>query len=243
MMRRAPAPSLAQRDDEHAAEGAVARRRIAPDVPGARRHIPVQPAFSTLDPLLAAVRACRLCEAHLPLGPRPVLRAAASARILIVGQAPGVRVHETGIPWNDASGERLRAWMGLDRAAFYDESKIAIIPMGYCYPGRGNGGDLPPRRECAETWLDLLLAQLPHVELTLLVGLHAQRHFLKSRRKSTLTTTVGAWREFGPAFIPLPHPSPRNTAWFQRNTWFEAEVLPELRCRIARVAPLPPGEP
>ncbi len=213
-------------------------RKPAAEVADARRSITIHPAYPTLDSLLVAVRDCRLCAPHLPLGPRPVLRAAASARILIVGQAPGVRVHETGIPWNDASGERLRAWLGIDRDAFYDESTIAIIPMGYCYPGRGKGGDLPPRRECAETWLDRLLARLPDIELRLLVGLHAQRHFLGARRKPTLTATVDAWREYGPAFIPLPHPSPRNTAWFQRNAWFEADVLPELRRRVAHVAPL-----
>jgi uracil-DNA glycosylase len=137
--------------------------------------------YSTLEVLLAAVRACRACEQHLPLGPRPVLRAGATARILIVGQAPGARVHATGVPWDDLSGERLRAWMGMNGEAFYDESRVAIIPMGYCYPGRGNGGDLPPRRECAALWLDLLLAKLPRIELTLLIGQYAQRHFLGSR--------------------------------------------------------------
>src|SRR5437870_2025620 len=134
--------------------------------------------YPSLDALLAAVRQCRACEKHLPLGPRPVLRAGETARILVVGQAPGVRVHATGTPWDDASGDRLRAWMGLDTPRFYDESQIAIIPMGYCYPGRGNGGDLPPRRECATLWLDHLLDKLPRIELTLLIGLHAQRHFL-----------------------------------------------------------------
>lgn len=190
-------------------------------------------AYAGLDQLLAAVRQCRACEAHLPLGPRPVLQAGASARILIVGQAPGARVHASGIPWDDASGERLRQWLGLDAASFYDASTIAIIPMGYCYPGRGKGGDLPPRRECATLWLDQLLAELPRIELTLLIGLHAQRHFLGSRRKSSLTETVRAWREFGPRFLPLPHPSPRNTPWFQRHPWFESELLPTLRERIA----------
>jgi uracil-DNA glycosylase len=182
---------------------------------------------------LAAVRDCRACEAHLPLGPRPVLRAAATARILVVGQAPGARVHETGIPWDDASGERLRGWMGVSKDVFYDESRIAIIPMGYCYPGRGNGGDLPPRRECAQLWLDHLLAKLPLLELTMLIGQHAQRHFLGGRRKSSLAETTKAWREYAPAYIPLPHPSPRNTPWFQRHSKFERELLPELRRRIA----------
>jgi uracil-DNA glycosylase len=188
--------------------------------------------YPTLETLLEAVRDCRACDAHLPLGPRPVLRAAATARILIVGQAPGLRVHNTGIPWNDPSGERLRGWMGVSKDVFYDESRIAIIPMGYCYPGRGNGGDLPPRRECAQLWLDRLLAKLPLIELTLLIGQHAQRHFLGRRRKPSLAETTKAWREYSPAYIPLPHPSPRNTPWLQRNAGFERQLLPELRKRV-----------
>ncbi|MGH7665403.1 MAG: uracil-DNA glycosylase family protein [Gemmatimonadaceae bacterium] len=192
----------------------------------------IEQEHRTLEALMKAVRACRACEAHLPLGPRPVLRAAATASILIVGQAPGLRVHNTGIPWDDPSGERLRAWMGIDRVEFYDESRIAIIPMGYCYPGRGNGGDLPPRPECAELWLDRLLTRLPLIELTLLVGQHAQRHFLGRRRKSSLSATMESWREYSPAYIPLPHPSPRNTPWLQRNPGFERNLLPELRRRV-----------
>ena len=147
-----------------------------------------------MESLLAAVRNCRACASHLPLGPRPVLQAAETSRILIVGQAPGMRVHTTGIPWDDASGERLRGWMGVGKDIFYDESRIAIIPMGYCYPGRGSSGDLPPRRECAELWLTQLLAKLPQIEMTLLIGQHAQRHFLGSRRKSSLAETTKAWR-------------------------------------------------
>lgn len=185
--------------------------------------------------LLASVRACRACAAHLPLGPRPVLRAGTTARILIVSQAPGARVHATGVPWDDPSGARLRAWLALDASAFYDESLIAIIPMGYCYPGRGKSGDLPPRRECAQLWLDALLARLPNVESTLLIGHYAQRHFLGNRRKPTLTDTVRAWREYAPRYLPLPHPSPRNTPWFVRHPWFEQELLPELRARIASI--------
>lgn len=188
--------------------------------------------YPSLEELLTAVRRCRACEQYLPLGPRPVLQAGATARILIVGQAPGARVHATGTPWDDPSGERLRKWMGVAAASFYDESKFAIIPMGYCYPGRGKGGDLPPRRECATLWLDHLLAKLPQIELILLIGLHAQAHFLGSRRKPSLTATVKAWREFAPEYLPLPHPSARNTAWFQRNPWFEDELLPVLRQRI-----------
>lgn len=191
------------------------------------------PEYLSLDALLAAVRACRACEAHLPFGPRPVLQAAATARILIVGQAPGARVHQSGIPWDDPSGVRLREWMGVTKEDFYDESRIAIIPMGYCYPGRGNGGDLPPRRECAQLWLDQLLAKLPLIELTLLIGQHAQRHFLGNRRKSSLAETTRAWTEYAPQYVPLPHPSPRNTPWLQRNSGFERQLLPVLRRRIA----------
>jgi uracil-DNA glycosylase len=189
--------------------------------------------YSSLESLLVAVRECRVCAAHLPLGPRPVLQAAATARMLIVGQAPSVRVHESGIPWNDASGDRLREWMAVAKKTFYDESRVAIIPIGYCYPGRGNGGDLPPRPECARLWLEHLLARLPKIELTLLVGLHAQRHFLRSRRKRSLAETTAAWREYAPQYVPLPHPSPRNTPWLQRHPEFEQQLLPELRSRVA----------
>jgi len=188
--------------------------------------------YPSLPILLEAVRACEVCKPHLPLGCRPVLRAGADARILIVGQAPGTRVHASGVPWDDASGRRLREWMGVDSETFYDESQISIIPMGYCYPGRGRGGDLPPRRECAELWLDQLIDALPNIELTLLIGQYAQRHFLKNKRKNTLTQTVLNWRDYGPKYIPLPHPSPRNTHWFQRHEWFERDLLPELRAQI-----------
>ncbi|BBP04017.1 hypothetical protein TPL01_16040 [Sulfuriferula plumbiphila] len=189
-------------------------------------------AYPTLEALLAAVRDCRACEAHLPLGPRPVLHAGNTARILIVGQAPGVRVHTTGIPWDDPSGKRLRAWMGVDKDVFYDASRIAIIPMGYCYPGRGTHGDMPPRRECATLWLDQLLAQLPQIKLTLLIGQYAQRHFLGPRRKSTLAETVKNWREYAPQYLPLPHPSPRNQPWLKRHPWFEQQLVAVLRARV-----------
>ena len=182
-----------------------------------------------LDLLLREVRACRACEAVLPLGPRPVLQAGASARILIVGQAPGARVHASGVPWDDRSGERLRTWMGIDAPRFYDPSLVAIVPMGLCYPGRAASGDLPPRRECAPLWLDRLLANLPHLELTLLVGAHAQAHFLRSAGHRSVTATTRHWRTHAPGVVPLPHPSPRNVAWFQANVWFEDELLPVLR--------------
>jgi uracil-DNA glycosylase len=186
--------------------------------------------------LVEKARACRGCEAHLPLGPRPVLRASATAKLLIVGQAPGTKVHETGIPWNDASGDRLRRWLDLDRATFYDENRIAIMPMGLCYPGIDkNGGDSPPRPECAPLWHPPLLALMPQVELVLLVGSHAQAWYLGKRRRKTMTDTVAAWREYLPRFIPTPHPSWRNTAWLKRNPWFEAELVPELRERVVRM--------
>jgi uracil-DNA glycosylase len=193
---------------------------------------PAGKVYRTLPSLLKAVRACRVCDAELPLGARPVLQAGSRARILVVGQAPGTRVHASGVPWDDPSGERLRRWMGVERGTFYDAEQVAIIPMGLCYPGRGNGGDLPPRRECAELWLDRLLARLPHIELTLLIGLYAQRHFLGARRKPSLTETIRHWRDYAPAFLPLPHPSPRNTPWFQKHPWFEHELLPTLRERV-----------
>lgn len=186
-----------------------------------------------LDDLLMAVRACRACEAALPLGPRPVVQAAESARILVVGQAPGRRVHATGIPWDDPSGERLRAWMGVNKSAFYDPTRIAIIPMGFCYPGRGDGGDLPPRAECATLWLDQLLEQLPRIELILLIGQYAQRHFLGGRRRPSMATTIEAWRNYAPLYLPLPHPSPRNQPWFAKHPWFERELIPVLQARIA----------
>lgn len=190
-----------------------------------------------LDALLAEIRACRLCEAQLPLGPRPVLQASPRARLLIVGQAPGTKVHASGIPWTDASGARLRRWLQLDEAMFYDAARVAIVPMGFCYPGRAGSGDAPPRPECARTWHPHLLPQLAHVQLTLLIGQYAQAHGLAGRCKATLTDTVRAWREYAPAVFPLPHPSPRNVAWFKANPWFDDEVLPALRERVHHALP------
>jgi uracil-DNA glycosylase len=190
-------------------------------------------AAESLDTLLPEIRACRVCAPSLPLGPRPVVRASETARILIVGQAPGTKVHETGIPWNDPSGDRLRAWLDLDRETFYDTARIAIAPIGFCYPGRDTrGGDLPPRRECAPLWHPRLLAALPNVELILLAGGHAQAYYLAGRRKKTMTATVAAWRAYHPPYWPVPHPSWRNTHWLKKNPWFEAEVLPALRARV-----------
>jgi uracil-DNA glycosylase len=189
----------------------------------------------TLDDLLESVRACRACEAHLPLGPRPVLQAGATARILIVGQAPGARVHASGVPWDDRSGERLRDWMGIDAGTFYDRARVSIVPMGYCYPGRGASGDLPPRRECARLWLARLLAQMPRIELTLLVGRYAQAHFLRGAGRTSVTSTMRNWRAHAPRVIPLPHPSPRNIAWFKANPWFDDELLPVLRRGVRKL--------
>jgi uracil-DNA glycosylase len=185
-----------------------------------------------LEHLLREIRACRICEEHLPLGPNPVLRAGADAQLLIVSQAPGTRVHATGIPWSDASGRRLRDWLQIDTATFYDEQRVAIVPMGFCYPGRSGSGDAPPRPECRATWHPRLLPLLPKVRLTLLVGQYAQAHVLGTRRKPSLGETVRAWRDYLPAHLPLPHPSPRNVGWFKANPWFEGEVLPVLRARV-----------
>lgn len=190
-------------------------------------------AAAGLSGLLAEIRACRLCAAALPLGPKPVLRAGHTARVLIVGQAPGTRVHATGIPWNDPSGDRLRQWLGIDRASFYDEGRIAIVPMGFCYPGRGRSGDLPPRPECAPLWHPRVLAHLPALRLIVLVGLYAHQRYLPDWRRLPLTERVRRWREAPPPYLPLPHPSGRNNGWLRRNPWFEAELLPEVRARLA----------
>ena len=192
----------------------------------------VEAAGISLRDLLAEVRACRHCEADLPLGPRPVLRASETARLLVVGQAPGTRVHATGIPWNDPSGDRLRQWLELTRERFYNEAQIAIVPMGFCYPGRGKSGDLPPPPDCAPLWHEALLARMPRLELILLVGSYAQNYYLGKSRE-TLAGRVRRFREFDQKFFPLPHPSPRNTLWLRRNPWFEAEVVPVLRERVA----------
>ncbi len=188
----------------------------------------------SVDQLLRQIRACRLCEAHLPLGPRPVLQASADARVLVVSQAPGRKVHETGIPFNDISGRRLREWMGVDDTIFYDRHRVAIVPMGFCFPGTGKGGDLPPRPECAPTWHPRLLPRLTQLQLTLAIGHYAIKGLLGKRRRRTLTDTVRAWREYiDEGVLPLPHPSPRNQMWLKRNPWFAAELLPELRRRVA----------
>ncbi|MES2950024.1 MAG: uracil-DNA glycosylase family protein [Pseudomonadota bacterium] len=191
-------------------------------------------AASALLPLLANIRQCRLCEAHLPLGPRPVLQALPSARILIAGQAPGRKVHASGQPFTDASGDRLRAWLGLSPDTFYDASRVAIVPMGFCYPGTGAAGDLPPRPECAAHWRAQVLEALPQVQLTLAIGLYAQAYHLPGPVQS-VTQAVQAWRQHWPRMVALPHPSPRNNRWLRVNPWFEAELLPELRLQVVAV--------
>jgi uracil-DNA glycosylase len=186
----------------------------------------------SLSALSREARACDTCAEVLPFKPKPVFRVGRTARLLIVGQAPGRLVHETGIPWNDPSGNVLRAWLALDREAFYDTSRIAIVPAGLCYPGTVNGADLPPCKECAPLWQPRFRAALPAVRLTLLVGIYAQAFYLGNRRKKTLADTVRAYREYLPEFFPLPHPSWRNLLWLKRNPWFVKEVIPALRRRV-----------
>ncbi|NOH35723.1 uracil-DNA glycosylase family protein [Vibrio chagasii] len=184
-------------------------------------------------PLLTEIRKCRACEPHLSHGANPVIQAHPNARLLIIGQAPGIKVHESSIPWNDASGERLREWLGIDSDTFYDEQKVAIVPMGFCYPGKGKSGDLPPRKECAELWHKKVLQSLPNVQMTLLIGQYAQNYYLKERATKTLTETVKNWQVWAPEFLPLPHPSPRNNIWLKKNPWFESEVIPYIRKHIS----------
>jgi len=187
-----------------------------------------------LDALLADIRACRICEAKLDHEPRPILRLSVSARLLIAGQAPGLRVHNSMIPYNDPSGDRLRAWLGINRDAFYDEKLVAIVPMGFCFPGYdAAGADTPPRPECAATWHDRVFRTAPRFKLVLTIGTYAQRYHLGNRAKASVTETVRAWRDYGPYYIPLPHPSWRNNGWLRRNPWFESELLPHLRSQVA----------
>ncbi|MCK6434615.1 MAG: uracil-DNA glycosylase family protein [Burkholderiaceae bacterium] len=196
--------------------------------------LPRASGADSLDDLLAEIRGCTRCAAHLPLGPRPVLQVGATARILIAAQAPGTKVHDSGRPFTDASGERLRTWLDMPLLVFYDPARVAIVPMGFCYPGRGAGGDLPPRPECALTWRAAVLAHLPQVALTLVIGRYAMDWHLPQGGAS-VGETVRRWREFWPSVLPLPHPSPRNNLWLRRHPWFEAELLPALRVRVADV--------
>ncbi len=184
---------------------------------------------------MAQIRGCSLCAESLPEGPRPVVQASAEATILIAGQAPGRRVHATGTPFDDASGDRLRDWMGIDRATFYDSSQIAIIPMGFCYPGTGKSGDLAPKRECAHAWRNKLLYQLPNIRLTLVIGSYAIRWHLPNHVQQTLTETVKNAHTLPSSIFALPHPSPRNNIWLKKNPWFEIERLPDLRARVRAI--------
>ena len=186
----------------------------------------------TFTSLTNQINSCTICAEALPLGCNPVFRADPSAVILVAGQAPGKRVHETGVPFNDPSGDRLRIWMGLDREQFYDVKRVAIIPMGFCYPGTGKSGDLPPRTECAVQWRGVLLSHLPNIKLVLAIGQYAQAYHLGVERKRNLTETVRNWQSYWPGLLPLPHPSPRNNIWLKRNPWFEAEVIPVLQQRV-----------
>ena len=190
---------------------------------------------TTFAKLQRDIRACTICAEHLPLGPRPVFQISQTARILIAGQAPGSKVHARGVPFDDASGDRLRDWLGLDRETFYEAKRVAILPMGFCYPGTGKSGDLPPRPECAAAWRGKVLRELTAVKLTLVIGQYAMAWHLGLRGKATLTETVQAWREFSPKLWPLPHPSPRNNIWLKQNPWFAHEVLPELRQQVKAI--------
>lgn len=187
--------------------------------------------MTALDVLLGEVRECQICAADLPLGPRPVVQIHSAAPILIAGQAPGRRVHESGVPFQDASGVRLREWMGINEDVFYDPRRVAILPMGFCFPGTGRSGDKPPRPECAPAWRLRVLDHLTEVRLTIVLGRYAQSYHLGATFRS-VTEAVAAWRDYWPERLPLPHPSPRNQGWFKRNGWFEDEVLPRLRERV-----------
>ncbi|WP_273273366.1 uracil-DNA glycosylase family protein [Maribacter polysiphoniae] len=185
--------------------------------------------------LLSEIRSCELCKAHLPLGPNPIVTADPASKIVIIGQAPGIKVHKTGVPWDDPSGKQLRKWLGVSDRDFYDPTKIALIPMGFCYPGKGKSGDLPPRPECAPLWHKPLLSKMPNVELVVVIGMYAQKYYLGSEAKRTLTETVGAYKTYLPDFFPLPHPSPRNRFWLTKNPWFEETVIPELQHRVTKL--------
>ncbi|MEM7048451.1 MAG: uracil-DNA glycosylase family protein [Acidobacteriota bacterium] len=188
----------------------------------------------SLSGLLDDVSRCEICQSHLPLGPRPLLRIESAARLVIIGQAPGRLAHQSGIPWNDPSGDRLRDWLGISREEFYRHPALAIMPMGFCFPGTGRGGDLAPRPECASTWHAALLAEMPRLETTLLIGRYAQNTYLDGTKRS-VTAAVKTWAETFPRLLPLPHPSPRNNRWLKQNPWFEIEVLPALRRKVAEM--------
>lgn len=182
--------------------------------------------------IIASAQSCKICEANLPLGPRPVFTIHPKSKIVIIGQAPGTKVHASGIPWDDASGKRLREWMDVTPEQFYDPKLFAILPMGFCYPGKGKSGDLPPRPECAPKWHETMLRMMPEIELTLLFGQYAQKYYLGDRLQKNLTETVRNWPDYLPGYLPLPHPSPRNNIWLRKNEWFEKDVVPVLQNRV-----------
>ena len=192
-------------------------------------------SVAALKKLAKQVSACDICAEHLPFDPNPVVRPSTTAKILIVGQAPGTKVHQTGIPWNDPSGNKLREWMGVDSETFYDNQRIAIMPMGFCYPGKGKSGDMPPRPECAPYWHPKLMKHMSQIQLTLLIGQYSQKYYLGKLAKRTLTETVQAWQEYAPGYLPMPHPSPRNKLWLKKNPWFERDVVLQLRKRIKKL--------
>lgn len=185
--------------------------------------------------VLTAIQGCTICIDNLPLGPRPIVDAHSKSRIAIVGQAPGTKVHQTGMPWDDPSGDRLRTWLGIDKETFYNVKNFALVPMGFCYPGKGKSGDLPPRPECAPKWHDLLFQNMKKLQLVVLTGMYAQSYYLRERRHKTLTATVADWERYLPEFFPLPHPSGRNNIWLKKNSWFESELVPELQDRIRTI--------
>lgn len=185
--------------------------------------------------LLNTIYQCTICKSHLPLGPRPVVTAHPNSKIVLIGQAPGTKVHQSGIPWDDQSGKKLREWLNVTDDQFYNAENFAIIPMGFCYPGKAKTGDLPPRPECAPQWHDALLENMPNVELIILIGAYAQKYYLKDHAKPTLTETVGEYRSYLPKFFPIPHPSPTNRFWRSKNPWFEQSVVPELSTTITNI--------
>ncbi len=193
--------------------------------------------MKTTASLLKEIRACTHCEEHLPHPPNPVLSFSAESRILLVGQAPGIKVHESGTPWNDPSGDRLRQWLNVSPEHFYDPKRFAIVPMGFCFPGRGKSGDLPPRPECADLWHERILSHLKKIKLTLLIGQYAQQYFLRDKKKKTLTLTIQNWNEYLPDYFVLPHPSPRNNIWLKKNPWFVKNTLPKLKHVIKNILP------
>lgn len=188
-----------------------------------------------MEDILREIKSCTVCAKHLPYAPKPIVQAGESSKILIIGQAPGQKVQASGVPWDDASGNNLRKWLGVDKEHFYDEKYFALVPMGFCFPGTGKSGDFAPRPECAPLWHSKLMKAIKDLRLTLLLGQYAQKYYLKDKAKRTLTETVKNYADYLPEFLPLPHPSPRNNFWFKKNEWFETEVIPILQTKVSQV--------